>query len=103
MAEQAFHARQTVTVATLLARANLLRDQDERLRTYREFERVWIGEQAAVVPLAYGDSLLWQRPWVTGMWVNSTQISTFAEAVVQRPQQKRARGRPGLERRVPAC
>ena len=39
----------------LLARAASLRDQDERLRIYREFERIWIGEQAAVVPIAYGD------------------------------------------------
>lgn len=70
---------------SLLGRANLLRDQDERLRTYREFERIWIGEQAAVVPLAYGDALLWQRPWISGMWVNSTQISAFADAVVTRP------------------
>jgi ABC-type transport system substrate-binding protein len=38
----------------LLTRAASLRDQDERLRMYREFERIWVGEQAAVVPLAYG-------------------------------------------------
>jgi oligopeptide transport system substrate-binding protein len=68
----------------LLARAASLRDQDERLRTYREFERIWIGEQAAVVPLAYGDTQLWLRPWVTGMWVKKTEISTFAHAVVRR-------------------
>jgi oligopeptide transport system substrate-binding protein len=69
----------------LLAHAASLRDQDQRLRMYREFERVWIGEQAAVVPLAYGDLLLWTRPWITGMWVNATEISTFAHAVVRRP------------------
>ncbi|MEX2546916.1 MAG: ABC transporter substrate-binding protein [Chloroflexota bacterium] len=69
----------------LMTRAISLRDQDERLRTYREFERIWIGEQAAAVPLAYGYSGLWRRPWVTGMWVNPTAISSFAEAVVTRP------------------
>ena len=69
----------------LLARAASLRDQDERLRIYREFERIWIGEQAAVVPLAYGDRQLWRRPWVTGMWVNAIARSTFADAVVSRP------------------
>jgi ABC-type transport system substrate-binding protein len=68
----------------LLARAASLRDQDERLRTYREFERIWIGEQAAVVPLAYGDRLLWRRPWVEGMWANGITWSTFADAVVTR-------------------
>ncbi len=69
----------------LMARAASLRDQDERLRMYRDFERIWIGEQAAVVPIAYGDRLLWRRPWVTGMWVNALEISTFAHAVVRRP------------------
>lgn len=69
----------------LLARAASLRDQDERLRTYREFERIWIGEQAALVPIAYMDRLLWLRPWVTGMWANAIASSTLAEAVVTRP------------------
>ena len=76
----------------LLARAASLRDQDERLRTYREFERIWIGEQAAVVPLAYTGNALWRRPWITGMWVNATGRSTFAEAVV-RPDLRSARRR----------
>jgi ABC-type transport system substrate-binding protein/class 3 adenylate cyclase len=80
----------------LLARAASLRDQDERLRTYREFERLWIGEHAAVLPLAYGDVMLWLRPWITGMWVNATEISTFAHAVVTRPDPAGV-GRGGLE------
>ena len=67
----------------LLARAKLLGDQDELLRTCREFERIWIGEQVAVVPIAYADELLWLRPWVTEMWVNSTGICTFDHAVVR--------------------
>ena len=69
----------------LLHRAASLRDEDERLRTYREFERIWIGEQAAVVPLGYMDRLLWRRPWVAGMWANAIAQSTFADAVVRRP------------------
>ena len=74
----------------LLARAATLHDQDERLRTYREFERIWIGEQAAVVPLAYNDRLLWRRPWLTGMWANAIAMSTFAEAVL-RPELRSTR------------
>ena len=66
----------------LLARAASLRDQDERLRSYREFERIWIGEQVALVPLAYWDRLLCRRPWVTGLWANAVTQSTFADAVV---------------------
>jgi ABC-type transport system substrate-binding protein/class 3 adenylate cyclase len=68
----------------LLARATAVRDQNERLRICREFERIWIGEQAAVVPLAYNDRKLWRRPWVTGLWLNAIAIPTFAEAVVDR-------------------
>ncbi len=68
----------------LLVRAASLRDQDERLRLYREFERIWIGEQAAVVPLKYGDRRVCRRPWLTGMWANAVAMSTFAEAVVTR-------------------
>ena len=59
-------------------------DQDDRLALCREFERIWIGENAAVVPLAYNDSLLWRRPWVTGLWRNALARATFAEAVVSR-------------------
>ena len=68
----------------LLARAGSLHDQDERLRTYREFERIWIGEQGAVVPIRYTDRQLWRRPWVTGMWVNAIAKSTFADAIIRR-------------------
>ena len=68
----------------LLDRAAALRDQDERLRLYREYERGWIGEQAAVVPFAYADSTLSRRPWVTGMWINAIGMSSVAEAIVDR-------------------
>ncbi len=69
----------------LLERASSLQDQDERLRLYREFERRWIGEHVAMVPIAYGGSVLAHRPWIDGLWVSPIQISTFAEAIVNRP------------------
>jgi ABC-type transport system substrate-binding protein/class 3 adenylate cyclase len=76
----------------LLNRATAVRDRDERLRMCREFERIWIGEHAAVVPLAYNDRKVLRRPWLTGMWANAIAKSTFAEAVV-RPDQRSARTR----------
>ncbi|MGI9110817.1 MAG: ABC transporter substrate-binding protein [Gaiellaceae bacterium] len=79
------HFYRDARLERLLARASAVRDQDERLRICREFERIWIGEQAAVVPLAYSDRLVWRRPWVTGMWANAIARSTFADALVQRP------------------
>jgi ABC-type transport system substrate-binding protein/class 3 adenylate cyclase len=36
-----------------LAEARVSRDRDQRLRLYREFERLWIGERAAIVPVCY--------------------------------------------------
>ena len=39
-----------------------VRDQNARLRICREFERIWIGEEAAVVPLTYNDHTLWRPP-----------------------------------------
>ena len=56
----------------------------KRLRQCREFDRVWIGEQAAVIRLAYSDRLLWRRPWLTRVWANPIARSTFADAVVSR-------------------
>jgi len=79
------HFYRDARLKRLLTRAKEVRDQDERLRLCREFERIWIGEQAAAVPLAYNDRRLWRRPWVTGMWANAISRSTFAEAVVRRP------------------
>ncbi len=70
----------------LLARATMARDQDERLRLCREFERLWIGELVAVVPLGYIERLVWRRPWLTGFWANAFSKSSFAEAVVTRPE-----------------
>ena len=68
----------------LLASALAARDQAERLRKCREFERIWIGKQAAVVPLTYTDRQLWRRPWIAGMSANTISPSTFADAVVTR-------------------
>jgi len=69
----------------LLARAATLQDQDERLGLYRTFERLWIGEESALVPLGYEDRKLFRRPWLTGMWCNAVRTATFADAVVTRP------------------
>jgi ABC-type transport system substrate-binding protein/class 3 adenylate cyclase len=69
----------------LLAEARASTDQDRRLELYREYERIWIAEQAAVVPLAYNDQIAWHRPWVEGLWLNPIRSSTFAEVVVKRP------------------
>ena len=52
---------------SVLASARASRDRDERLRLYREFERIWIGQRAALVPISYARQLVLRRPNVQGL------------------------------------
>jgi ABC-type transport system substrate-binding protein len=72
-------------IEALLKQARSLVDRDERLKIYREVERLWIGEQAALVPLQYDRRTSRIRPWIHGFWQNALVTSTFAEVVVRRP------------------
>jgi ABC-type transport system substrate-binding protein len=69
----------------LLQRARSVFQQNERLELYREAERRWLGEQVALVPLAYGRQLSVRRPWIDGLWANAITCATLDEAVVHRP------------------
>jgi ABC-type transport system substrate-binding protein/class 3 adenylate cyclase len=73
-------------VERALERARSLPHQDERLELYREAERSWLGEQVALVPLAYGRQLSVRRPWIEGLWANAFTVATLDEAVVLRRQ-----------------
>jgi ABC-type transport system substrate-binding protein/class 3 adenylate cyclase len=67
----------------LLERARSLRDQNERIRLYQEFERRWLGEEAALLPLAYDRWLLLRRPWIAGLWGAPLVRGMLDEVVVQ--------------------
>jgi ABC-type transport system substrate-binding protein/class 3 adenylate cyclase len=69
-------------VEQVLERARSLPHRDERLELYREAERAWLGEQVALVPLAYGRQLSVRRPWIDGLWANAFTVATLDEAVV---------------------
>jgi ABC-type transport system substrate-binding protein/class 3 adenylate cyclase len=73
-------------VEQVLERARSLPHRDERLGLYREAERSWLGEQVALVPLAYGRQLSVRRPWIDGLWANAFTVATLDEAVVQTPR-----------------
>lgn len=46
-------------------------DRARRLAMYREADRIWVGEQAVVVPLFYGsDAVSLVKPWVSGYSVS---------------------------------
>ncbi len=68
----------------LLDRARALQDQPERMRLYHEFDRVWVRERAALIPVAYGRAVQLHRPWVEGVSMNRLGRASLELAVVSR-------------------
>ncbi|TMJ96895.1 MAG: ABC transporter substrate-binding protein [Actinobacteria bacterium] len=71
----------------LLAKAGSSQDQDERMRLYHELDRLWVSEQAAIVPVWYGRALLLRRPWVHGLWTNPLSKVSFDQVVIERTRE----------------
>jgi ABC-type transport system substrate-binding protein/class 3 adenylate cyclase len=72
-------------IVGLLAEARASRDRDERLRAFRELERLWAGERAAMVAISYSRSLLLRRPWLHGVSANPMAGLHLEEVVIERP------------------
>jgi ABC-type transport system substrate-binding protein/class 3 adenylate cyclase len=72
----------------VLKLARACRDRDERLRLYRSFEKLWIGERAALVPLSYSRQLLLRRPYVHGLRLNPMRVFHLEQVVVTPPDQR---------------
>ncbi len=66
----------------ILAQARASRDRDERLRLYRDFERIWIGERAAIVPISYARQLVLRRPNVHGLRLNPMGAFHLEQVVI---------------------
>ena len=66
----------------ILARARVSRDRDERLKLYRQFERIWIGERAAIAPISYSRQLVLRRPNVHGLRLNPMGAFHLEQVVV---------------------
>jgi ABC-type transport system substrate-binding protein len=73
----------------MLAQARVSRDRDDRLRLYREFERMWIGQRAAIVPISYDRQLVLRRPGVLGLRLNPMGAFHLEQVVVE-PSVQRA-------------
>ncbi len=71
-------------VLDLLAGARSSRDQAERIRLYRQLERLWIHDRAAIVPILYPRWILLTRPWVEGLWLSPLRRGPFDEVTVRR-------------------
>ena len=69
----------------VLAQARASRDRDERLRLYREFERIWIGQRAALVPLSYARQLCCAGPNVHGLTAQPDGVFHLEQVVVDTP------------------
>ncbi len=44
-----------------------MRDQDERIRLFREVDRLLVAERCALLPMRYEATMLLHRPWVHGL------------------------------------
>lgn len=72
-------------IVALLEQARSALDQDERMRLYRELERLWIAERAAIIPVGYPREAVVRRPWVEGLWATPLSKGPLDEVVVRRP------------------
>ena len=72
----------TTTSSSCSERARSLRDQGERMRLYHEIDHLWVGERAAILPVAYPRSTLLRRPWVEGLWASPLSRAHLDTVVV---------------------
>jgi hypothetical protein len=72
-------------VEELLGQARALHSRRARIGLYEDVERIWITEQAAVLPLDYFRQYALRRPWVEGYWVNACSAGPFDQVNVRRP------------------
>jgi ABC-type transport system substrate-binding protein len=69
-------------ILELIERGRSLHDQGERMRTYHEIDRLWVGERAAILPIAYPRSVVLRRPWIEGLWASALSRAHMDSVVV---------------------
>jgi class 3 adenylate cyclase len=52
------------------------------LELFHQADRLAVAERAAVIPLAYGRSMAFVKPWVQGWWEFGKSCSSFADLEV---------------------
>jgi ABC-type oligopeptide transport system substrate-binding subunit/class 3 adenylate cyclase len=75
----------------LIERARQERRDRERLELFHQADRMAVAEQIALIPLAYGRSMAFVKPWVKGWWEFGKTSSSFADLIVE-PESPRASG-----------
>jgi ABC-type transport system substrate-binding protein/class 3 adenylate cyclase len=81
---------ETRRLVELLDRARASCDQDERLRTYGEVDRLLVAEWVTVIPVAYSRTALLHRPWVHGVWANALNSLRLDGVTIDRSEANRA-------------
>jgi ABC-type oligopeptide transport system substrate-binding subunit len=73
----------------LIERARLERSDRSRLALFHEADRMVVADRVALIPLVYGRSMAFVKPWVHGWWEFGKSSSAFARLVVD-PSSPRA-------------
>jgi ABC-type oligopeptide transport system substrate-binding subunit/class 3 adenylate cyclase len=69
----------------LIERARQERSDRSRLELFHEADRMAISDRVALIPLVYGRSMAFVKPWVQGWWEFGKSCSPFADLVVRSP------------------
>jgi ABC-type oligopeptide transport system substrate-binding subunit/class 3 adenylate cyclase len=75
----------------LIERARQERSDGVRLRLYHEADRMAVAERVAVIPILYGRSMAFVKPWVDGWWEFGKSSANFADLRID-PGSPRAAG-----------
>jgi oligopeptide transport system substrate-binding protein len=66
----------------LIERARQERSDRARLDLFHEADRMAVVDRVALIPLAYGRSMAFVKPWVRGWWEFGKSSSSFADLTV---------------------
>jgi ABC-type oligopeptide transport system substrate-binding subunit len=66
----------------LIERARREPRDRERLELYHEADRMAVADRVACIPLVYGRSMAYVKPWVRGWWEFGKTSSSFADLTV---------------------
>jgi ABC-type oligopeptide transport system substrate-binding subunit len=68
----------------LIERARRERDGRTRLELFHEADRLAIVDRVALIPLVYGRSMAFVKPWVDGWWEFGKTSASFADLTLRR-------------------
>ncbi len=67
----------------LIERARQERSDRSRLELFHEADRMAVADRVALIPLVYGRSMAFVKPWVQGWWEFGKSCASFADLLVQ--------------------